>query len=60
MFRVEANLLAAVGRCEEALDAAQRALNVLPHRAPLELVAAVHRDQALIGSSCSRGTAPVR
>ncbi|HVP61468.1 MAG TPA: hypothetical protein VMT11_12960 [Myxococcaceae bacterium] len=58
-FRVEANLLAAIGRCEEALDAAQRALGVLPHRAPPELIAAVHRDQTLIGSSCSRDSAAV-
>lgn len=60
VFRVMANLLAASGRCEEALEAAQRTLSVLPHRASPELVAAAHRDQSLIGSSCSRKTTPVQ
>ena len=59
VFRVMANLLAASGRCEEALEAAQRTLSVLPHHAAPELVAAAHRDQSLIGSSCSRRGSPV-
>ncbi len=60
VFRVEANLLAAAARCDEALEAARRALAVLPHRAPPELVTAIHRDQALIGSSCGGARAPAR
>ena len=60
VFRVMANLLAASGRCEEALEVAQRTLSVLPHRAPPELVAAAHRDQSLIGSSCSPRTTQVQ
>jgi tetratricopeptide (TPR) repeat protein len=57
LLRVQANLLAAAGRCDEALDSARRAQNVLPHRAPAELVAAVHRDLGLIARSCSRAPA---
>jgi hypothetical protein len=59
VLRVQANLLAAAGRCDEGLESARRAQGVLPHRAPPELVAAVHRDLDLIARSCSRAQGPV-
>jgi Flp pilus assembly protein TadD len=60
VFRVQANLLAAVGRCEEALDRTRRAQEVLPHRAPPELVDAVQHDLELIRGKCSRAQAAAR
>ena len=60
VLRVQANLVAAVGRCEEALETARRAWGVLPHRAPPELVDAVERDLDLIRGSCSHVQAPAR
>jgi tetratricopeptide (TPR) repeat protein len=57
VLRVQANLLAAAGRCEDALEAARRARGVLPHQAPPELVEAVQRDLELIRGKCTHAEA---
>ena len=52
VFITRAVVLGALGRCEDAVDAAQRALDVLPDDAPPADVRALVRDRERIRAAC--------
>lgn len=52
VFVVRATILASMGACQEAVDSAQRALDVLADAPPPEEVAALVKERARLQASC--------
>jgi len=52
VFVARAVVLGATGRCEEAVDAVQRALDVLPDDPPLQDVRALVKERERIRLAC--------
>ncbi len=52
VFVARASILASMGACQEAVDSAQRALDVLADAPPPEEVAALVQERARLQASC--------